>query len=195
MIPRFLAKLRWWRSAPSRARSYARDGRSDCEHAPSGVVVVSLQNGVGNVAGLRDRLPGCRVLGGMVPFNVISMGEGRFHRSTSGDILIEADAAGTGAQRSSPGLPIARPATSTACMGQADRQSQQRAQRAGQYTAAPAAGASRLAPVVCRPDGRRPGGDQGGRHHAGVADADPASWSRRYCGCRIDTSRHCWGGR
>jgi 2-dehydropantoate 2-reductase len=75
-------------------------------HAPPDVVVVSLQNGVGNVAVLRDRLPGRRVLGGMVPFNVISMGEGRFHRSTSGDIVIEADAAGTAEGLSVPGLPM-----------------------------------------------------------------------------------------
>jgi 2-dehydropantoate 2-reductase len=40
---------------------------------------------------LRDRLPGRRVLGGMVPFNVIALGDGRFHRATSGDIVIEQD--------------------------------------------------------------------------------------------------------
>jgi 2-dehydropantoate 2-reductase len=57
-------------------------------NAPPDVVVVSLQNGVGNVAILRNRLPGRRVLGGMVPFNVIALGEGRFHRATSGDIVI-----------------------------------------------------------------------------------------------------------
>jgi len=73
-------------------------------YAPPGVVVVSLQNGVGNVALLRDRLPGRRVLGGMVPFNVVGLGEGRFHRSTSGDIVVEADAAGTAARLSVPGL-------------------------------------------------------------------------------------------
>src|SRR5438132_10101201 len=60
-------------------------------HAPSDVVVVSLQNGVGNAAVLRDRLPGRRVLGGMVPFNVIALGNGRFHRATSGDIVIAQD--------------------------------------------------------------------------------------------------------
>ncbi len=76
------------------------------KYAPPGVVVVSLQNGVGNVAVLRDRLPGRRVLGGMVPFNVISMGVGRFHRSTSGDIVIEADAGGTAEKLSTPGLPM-----------------------------------------------------------------------------------------
>ena len=53
------------------------------KHAPPDAVIVSLQNGVGNVAVLRKRLPGRRVLGGMVPFNVIAIGEGRFHRATS----------------------------------------------------------------------------------------------------------------
>ncbi|CAN7607785.1 2-dehydropantoate 2-reductase [Bradyrhizobium sp. LjRoot220] len=73
-------------------------------HAPPDVVVVSLQNGVGNVAVLRNRLPGRRVLGGMVPFNVITAGDGRFHRATSGDIVIEQDAAGTASSLSVPGL-------------------------------------------------------------------------------------------
>ena len=60
-------------------------------HAPSDVVIVSLQNGVGNTAVLRNGLPGRRVLGGMVPFNVIALGSGRFHRATSGDIVIAQD--------------------------------------------------------------------------------------------------------
>ena len=63
------------------------------KHAPSDAVIVSLQNGVGNAAVLRQRLPGRRVLGGMVPFNVIALGNGRFHRATSGDIVIEQDEA------------------------------------------------------------------------------------------------------
>ena len=62
-------------------------------HAPPDAVIVSLQNGVGNAAVLRHRLPGRRVLGGMVPFNVIALGNGRFHRATSGDIVIEQDEA------------------------------------------------------------------------------------------------------
>jgi 2-dehydropantoate 2-reductase len=73
-------------------------------HAPSDAVIVSLQNGVGNVRVLRERLPGRRVLAGMVPFNVIAMGEGRFHRATSGDIVLEQDAAGTAQRLSVPGL-------------------------------------------------------------------------------------------
>src|ERR1700738_2679765 len=67
-------------------------------HAPADAVVVSLQNGIGNVPVLRQRLPGRRVLAAMVPFNVIALGEGRYHRATSGDIVIERDDDGT-AQR------------------------------------------------------------------------------------------------
>ena len=73
-------------------------------HTPPDVVIVSLQNGVGNVAVLRNRLPGRRVLGGMVPFNVIALGQGRFHRATSGDIVIEQDEARTAEKLSVPGL-------------------------------------------------------------------------------------------
>jgi 2-dehydropantoate 2-reductase len=73
-------------------------------HAPRDAVIVSLQNGVGNVSLLRERLPGRRVLAGMVPFNVIALGQGRFHRATSGDIVIEQDDAGTAAQLSVQGL-------------------------------------------------------------------------------------------
>ena len=73
-------------------------------HAPPDVVIVSLQNGVGNVAVLRNRLPGRRVLGGMVPFNVIALGNGRFHRATSGDIVIAQDEAQTAEKLSAPGL-------------------------------------------------------------------------------------------
>jgi 2-dehydropantoate 2-reductase len=73
-------------------------------HAPSCAIVVSLQNGIGNVAVLRERLPGRRVLAAMVPFNVIALGNGRFHRATSGDIVIEADERGIAAQLSVPGL-------------------------------------------------------------------------------------------
>ncbi|WP_050424585.1 2-dehydropantoate 2-reductase [Bradyrhizobium tropiciagri] len=75
-------------------------------HALTDAAVISLQNGVGNVPLLRDRLPGRNVLGGMVPFNVVALGDGRFHRSTSGDIVIAQDDAGTAARLSVPGLAI-----------------------------------------------------------------------------------------
>jgi 2-dehydropantoate 2-reductase len=74
------------------------------QHAPHDAVVISMQNGVGNASVLRERLPGRRVLAGMVPFNVVAPGEGRFHRATSGDIIIEQDDADTAKQLSVPGL-------------------------------------------------------------------------------------------
>lgn len=75
-------------------------------HAARDAVIVSLQNGIGNVSVLRERLPGRRVLGGMVPFNVIAPGGGRMHRATSGDIVIERDDAGTAGLLSAPGLMV-----------------------------------------------------------------------------------------
>lgn len=68
--------------------------------APRDAVIVSLQNGVANVPVLKAHLAGQRVLAGMVPFNVVGMGEGRYHRSTSGDIILERDDAATAAKLS-----------------------------------------------------------------------------------------------
>jgi 2-dehydropantoate 2-reductase len=59
-------------------------------HAKPGATVLSLQNGVGNVETLRARLPEHTVIGGMVPFNVVQMDEGRFHRGTEGELTVEA---------------------------------------------------------------------------------------------------------
>ncbi|HEY3793681.1 MAG TPA: 2-dehydropantoate 2-reductase [Bradyrhizobium sp.] len=73
-------------------------------HAPSDAVIISLQNGVGNAAVLRERLPGRRVLAAMVPFNVVAPGGGRFHRATSGVIMVEQDDADTADRISVPGL-------------------------------------------------------------------------------------------
>jgi 2-dehydropantoate 2-reductase len=58
-------------------------------HAPPGATVVSLQNGLTNAAALRSALPSHCVLAGMVPFNVVALGAGRFHRGTSGNLLVE----------------------------------------------------------------------------------------------------------
>ncbi len=76
-------------------------------HAQADAVIVSLQNGVDNVPLLRERLPERRVLAGMVPFNVVSVGAGHLHRATSGDIVLERDDADTAAQLSVPGLTMA----------------------------------------------------------------------------------------
>jgi 2-dehydropantoate 2-reductase len=73
-------------------------------YAASDAIIISLQNGTGNVAALRAALPDHDVLAGMVPFNVVSMGNGHFHRATSGDILLEEDDADTAKQLWQPGL-------------------------------------------------------------------------------------------
>jgi 2-dehydropantoate 2-reductase len=68
-------------------------------HAPKHAVVVSLQNGVDNVAVL-ERTPGAehKVVGGMVPFNVVqTLKDGevpRFHRASSGKIRLGAGVVG-----------------------------------------------------------------------------------------------------
>ncbi|MEO0329858.1 MAG: 2-dehydropantoate 2-reductase [Pseudomonadota bacterium] len=59
-------------------------------HANPKVVIVSLQNGVTNAAKLKELLPRFDVRAGMVPFNVVHLGEGKFHRGTSGNIVMEA---------------------------------------------------------------------------------------------------------
>jgi 2-dehydropantoate 2-reductase len=59
-------------------------------HLPVGKSVISLQNGLGNARLLKERLPGYDLRGGMVPFNVVPLGQGGFHRATSGDLVIEA---------------------------------------------------------------------------------------------------------
>jgi 2-dehydropantoate 2-reductase len=76
------------------------------QHARSDAIIVSLQNGVGNATVLRDVLPGRKVLAGMVPFNVMGLDGARFHRATSGNVLVERDEADTSARLSVEGLVI-----------------------------------------------------------------------------------------
>ncbi|MEM9331719.1 MAG: 2-dehydropantoate 2-reductase [Pseudomonadota bacterium] len=59
------------------------------ENAKETAIIVSLQNGVRNAEMLRQCLPDFDVRAGMVPFNVIQMENGRFHRGTSGKIVVE----------------------------------------------------------------------------------------------------------
>jgi len=61
-------------------------------HTARGAPVISLQNGVSNGADLRRLLPARDVRAGMVPFNVVPMGQGCYHRAVEGDIVIEAGA-------------------------------------------------------------------------------------------------------
>ncbi|WP_433685746.1 2-dehydropantoate 2-reductase [Nocardia sp. CA-119907] len=58
-----------------------------------GTVVLSLQNGIGNDAVIREILPTCVVLAGMVMFNVVHQSEGRFHRGTDGGLAVQDDPA------------------------------------------------------------------------------------------------------
>lgn len=52
-------------------------------------MVVSLQNGLGNAAILREALPGHVVLAGIVGFNVVLLENGTFRRATTGALVIE----------------------------------------------------------------------------------------------------------
>ncbi|MEU7629680.1 2-dehydropantoate 2-reductase [Nocardia sp. NPDC049220] len=58
-----------------------------------GTVVLSLQNGIGNDSVIREILPHCVVLAGMVMFNVVHHPDGRFHRGTEGKLAVQDDPA------------------------------------------------------------------------------------------------------
>lgn len=58
-----------------------------------GTVVLSLQNGIGNDTVIREVLPTCVVLAGMVLFNVAHHGDGCFHRGTDGGLAVAEDPA------------------------------------------------------------------------------------------------------
>ncbi|AMO96702.1 2-dehydropantoate 2-reductase family protein [Collimonas fungivorans] len=75
------------KSADSAAAAHAIAG-----YAKPSALIVSLQNGVGNVDILRGVMSGWQVLAAMVPFNVAQMDGNRFHRATGGELMIEADA-------------------------------------------------------------------------------------------------------
>lgn len=51
--------------------------------------VISLQNGVCNVARLQELLNNVKIVGGMVPFNVVNQGQGRFHCGTEGNLCMQ----------------------------------------------------------------------------------------------------------
>jgi 2-dehydropantoate 2-reductase len=90
-------------------------------HAPPDATVVSLQNGTGNAALLRQSLPATqRVVAGMVPFNVVQdeTPDGRivFRRTTSGDIHVEAGVPGLVDLLDVEGLQVAAAADMTAVL-------------------------------------------------------------------------------
>jgi 2-dehydropantoate 2-reductase len=55
----------------------------------TGSTVVSLQNGVENVARLKANAPTMQVLAGMVPYNVMLQSAAHTHRATAGTLFIE----------------------------------------------------------------------------------------------------------
>jgi 2-dehydropantoate 2-reductase len=73
-----------------KSRGTAEAADSILTHGAGDALVVSLQNGVDNVSLLAERLGRHRVLGAMVPFNVVGKGAGRFRRATSGDLVLQA---------------------------------------------------------------------------------------------------------
>lgn len=56
---------------------------------PPQTVVMSLQNGIGNASVLRQYLPDNAVLSGVISFNVVQQGNGRFHAGTEGELMSE----------------------------------------------------------------------------------------------------------
>ena len=58
-------------------------------HAKGGATVISLQNGVSNPDILRKRLSRQTVVQAMVPYNVVHLGPGRWHRTTGGELVTE----------------------------------------------------------------------------------------------------------
>jgi 2-dehydropantoate 2-reductase len=58
--------------------------------ARKGALLVSFQNGIGNVDVLKDELGDwVEVVQGMIPYNVAALGEGRFHKGVAGKLYVE----------------------------------------------------------------------------------------------------------
>ena len=76
------------------------------KYAKSTTTIISLQNGLTNHKTLKKTLPNHQVLAGMVPFNIAQMDGARFHRGTSGNIIIEASPENLHRQLTSPNMPF-----------------------------------------------------------------------------------------
>ena len=81
-------------------------GAASGAHAKPDAVIVSLQNGVSNAATLSEAAGGRTVVAGMAPYNIVQLGEGRFHRTTSGTIMIGDGAPGLAEALTAPGLSV-----------------------------------------------------------------------------------------
>jgi len=60
------------------------------DHAKPSAVIVSFQNGIQNARILQSQLPNHQLVKAMVPFNILSSGNGWFHCGTEGNLAIEA---------------------------------------------------------------------------------------------------------
>jgi len=58
------------------------------QHVNSNTIIVSFQNGIRNGEILKQGLPNHQVITGMVPFNVLAKGAGKFYCGTEGNIAI-----------------------------------------------------------------------------------------------------------
>jgi 2-dehydropantoate 2-reductase len=86
--------LRWSESPPEarpslvllavKSAATAEAARALARALPAGTPVLSLQNGIGNVAAARAAAPALEWIAGMVPFNVAELAPGHFHRGTAG---------------------------------------------------------------------------------------------------------------
>lgn len=81
-------------------------GRTIAALAPANAIIISLQNATTNAETLARILPDHDIRGGMVPFNVIPLGQGCFHRATGGDLVIATGAGGLGDTLTVPHLTV-----------------------------------------------------------------------------------------
>jgi 2-dehydropantoate 2-reductase len=58
-------------------------------HVRKGAAVISFQNGISNADTLRRLLPKHDIIQAMVPYNVVRLGPGRWHRATWGDLTAQ----------------------------------------------------------------------------------------------------------
>jgi 2-dehydropantoate 2-reductase len=84
----------------------AQIAREIATYARPGTVVISLQNGLENGLILADALPNFDVRAGMVGFNIVAKGKGRFHRAVSGEIRIEQGLSDVSKRLIAPGLKV-----------------------------------------------------------------------------------------
>jgi 2-dehydropantoate 2-reductase len=68
----------------------AQAAKEIARNAKKGALVVSFQNGVSNLELLRSMLKDrFEAVQGMVPFNIASLGEGRFHKGVAGELVAQ----------------------------------------------------------------------------------------------------------